>query len=31
MGRLFLHVNLAQGASWQRLPINDEAAIPDTM
>ena len=30
-GRLFLHVSLDQGESWQRIPVNDEAAIPDTL
>ncbi len=30
-GRLYLHVSLDRGASWQRIPVNDEAAIPDTL
>jgi hypothetical protein len=30
-GRLLLHVSLDLGASWQRIPITDEAAIPDTL
>ena len=30
-GRLFLHVSLDQGVSWQRIPVNDETAIPDTL
>jgi hypothetical protein len=27
-GRLTLHVTLDQGATWQRIPVSDEAAIP---
>lgn len=30
-GHLFLHVTLDQGESWQRIPVSDEAAIPDTL
>ncbi len=30
-GRLFLHVSLDAGASWQRIPVDDEAAVPDTL
>jgi hypothetical protein len=30
-GRLFVHVTLDQGESWQRIPVHDEAAIPDTL
>lgn len=29
--RLTLHVTLDQGATWQRIPVSDEAAIPDTL
>jgi len=30
-GHLFLHVTLDRGESWQRIPVSDEAAIPDTL
>jgi hypothetical protein len=29
--RLTLHVTLDQGATWQRIPVSDEAAIPDAL
>lgn len=29
--RLTLHVTLDQGATWQRITVSDEAAIPDTL
>jgi hypothetical protein len=30
-GQLFLHVTLDQGDSWERIPVDEEAAIPDTL
>jgi hypothetical protein len=29
--RLFLHVSLDYGNTWQRIPVSDEAAIPKTL
>jgi hypothetical protein len=29
--RLILHVSLDQGTTWQRIPVLDEAAIPDAL
>jgi len=29
--RLFLHVSLDYGNTWQRIPVSDEDAIPDTL
>ena len=29
--RLFLHVSLDYGDTWQRIPVSDEAAVPDTL
>jgi hypothetical protein len=29
--RLILHVSLDRGATWQRIPVSDEAAVPDTL
>jgi hypothetical protein len=29
--RLTLHVTLDQGATWRRIPVSDEAAIPDAL
>jgi hypothetical protein len=30
-GRLFLHVSLDYGSTWQRIPVSDEDAIPDAL
>jgi len=29
--RLFLHVSLDYGNTWQRIPVSDEDAIPSTL
>jgi hypothetical protein len=29
--RLILHASLDRGVTWQRIPVSDEAAVPDTL
>ena len=31
LGRLFLHVTLDRGATWERIPVSDEASIPGVL
>jgi hypothetical protein len=29
--RLILHASLDRGVTWQRIPVSNEAAVPDTL